>query len=365
MVKKILLTFLLLSAVGCSFSKKSAEERAQEAIAAKTRALVDDVIGDQRYTLRTKLENAIARRDKQLFSELLKSTSLNELNREQEGKSLGELAIDTRDLFFLKGLLDAGMSPFIGTDTFADGLFAYARYKDNVEALRFLFQVKSEILRQASKVCVVSDFKILSQFLDRNLISPIYNVCGTMNLFGYYFSYVQSDNDTVDQVLIKYVDPARRDYGQIGQEILYAAFVSNSPNLWKKVVDLVALKELKLFGRGFEDHINYGNIESALNGYIFVRDISPEELLKNIRYYVRARIKFSDRSELDLVKSLLDKAGLDSPVGIQDDLPFKDHDCEMAPIRPSSLPANDENPPLPGEGSDITKEESMGPRSCP
>lgn len=364
-MKKILLTFLLLSAVGCSFSKKSAEEKAQEAAATKTRASVDDVIGDQRYSLQTKLENAIARQDQQLFSELLKSITSKELNEVREGKSLGELAIDTRDLFFLRGLLDAGMSPFIGMGSLADGLFAYAKYKSNFEALKYLLQVKSDLLRQASKVCVVSDFKTLSVFLDERVISPVFNVCGTMNLFGYYFSYVQIDNYIVDQILIKYVDPARRDYGQIGQEILYAAFISNSSILWKKVVDLVALKELKLFGRGFEDRIKYGKLEAALNGYIFARDISPEELLKHIRYYVRARVKSADSSELDLAKNLLDKAGLDLTVGVQEDIPFKDRDCEMAPIRPYSLPARDENPPLPGEGSDITREASMDPRSCP
>jgi hypothetical protein len=119
-----------------------------------------------------------------------------------------------------------------------------------------------------------------------------------------------------------------------------------------------------LFGRGFEDHIKYGKLESALQGYIFVHDKSPEELLKHIRFYIRARIKSSDSSELPLVKNLLDKAELDSAEGIDEDRPFKDRDCEMPPSAPHALPAKDENPPPPGEGSDFVSDELAGPRDC-
>lgn len=138
MVKKLFLTFLLLSVVGCSFSKKSSEEKAKEAAEAKSRASVDQVLKDKRYSLRAKIENAIFNKDKQLFTSLMANVTSKELNQMKDGKSLAEFALDTKDLFFVEGLFKTGMSPFIGADYFADGLVEYARARNFEEGRRYI-----------------------------------------------------------------------------------------------------------------------------------------------------------------------------------------------------------------------------------
>ncbi|MFM6926827.1 MAG: hypothetical protein ACKOX6_00090, partial [Bdellovibrio sp.] len=364
MMRKILITLLLLSVAGCSFSKKSAEEKAAEIANAKSRASVDSVIGDQRYTIVEKLETAILKQDKDLFSSLLAQASPQLLNKIKPGKTLGERAIDTGDLFFLRGLIQAGMSPFLSSYKSSLGLSFYAGESHYNEGKIYIYNAIDELLRQATKVCLVSDLQTLTSFLDENLISPVDNVCGTMSLFSYYLSYRSYDEALASQIMTKYMVQSRPDYPAVGQVLLSIAFTSKLENLWKKMSDLYKFSDLEFYGRGFERTVMSSSLESVLQSYLFIQKITDSDLLKNIKFYVRAKIQMTNVGQDEYLTGLISEAGFDSPAEEGAEMPFKDRDCSL-PRQDIIFPRGNSNEdPPPPMGANVYEREKNDLRLC-
>ncbi|MBO9666481.1 MAG: hypothetical protein J7501_06665, partial [Bdellovibrio sp.] len=126
MMKKLLLTFLVLTAVGCSF-KKSSDKAASAAATAAAKSRVDEVMADNRYTDRQRVEASLRKGLWDIFIKALPKVSKAELNQvNKRGETLVEIALGTQRHDFLKALFDAGASPFVGASGVSYTDYRYA-----------------------------------------------------------------------------------------------------------------------------------------------------------------------------------------------------------------------------------------------
>ncbi|MFM6929726.1 MAG: hypothetical protein ACKOX6_14755 [Bdellovibrio sp.] len=362
MMRKILITLLLLSVAGCSFSKKSAEEKANDNATAKSRSAVDELMLDQRYSNYEKIATAIQVKDKELFSSLLIRVDSKTLNQKRMTKSLAELALDSGDIFYLSELLKAGMSPY-GDVGISNGLIGFADYKGFVEAKKILLESRKSLLARATRTCLLSSVDDLFALIDENLIPPLEAVCGTMDLFEYNLSYKSISSEVAIKILSRYLIKNRADYNQVGQRILYFAFTSENVELWRKIGSLYRLDGVRFYGTEFESLVEKATLASVLESYNFVKTETPYELLNNLKFYVREKIKKAEQQDVKNLNSLIVDSDLVSAGDFESEKPFNFFDCANPP-KSITVQSESEDPPPPGEAAYEESSAQTDPRAC-